>query len=122
MKSVNLFIRNFFLILVLVALNAVKPVLADTTSWTDTESLAVGRYSHTATLLPNGQVLVVGGGTANAITSAELYNPATSSWMGTGPLTWGRYNHTATLLANGQVLVVGGYPNDYNPDLGFPNQ
>ena len=67
------------------------------------------RYGHTATLLPNGQVLVAGGGDDNGdiFASAELYNPATGVWSPTGSIGSPRSSHTATLLANGQVLVVG---------------
>ena len=58
---------------------------------------------NTATLLPDGKVLIVGG------TSAELYNPTTGVWTLTGSLGAARSGHTATLLPNGKVLVVGGY-------------
>jgi hypothetical protein len=60
-------------------------------------------------LLANGKVLVTGGfNGASALTSAELYDPASGTWTNTGPMTYGRYYHTATLLTNGQVLVAGG--------------
>jgi pimeloyl-ACP methyl ester carboxylesterase len=84
-------------------------------AWSTTGSLAIGRYWHTATLLPTGKVLVVGGissGVAGANSSAELYDPAanggTGAWTATGSLASARYQHTATLLPNGKVLVVGG--------------
>ena len=77
-------------------------------AWTTTESLVEGRYSHTATLLPNGRVLVAGGGR----TSAELYDPATRSWAATGMMLTGRAGHSATLLPDGRVLVAGGYRDD----------
>jgi hypothetical protein len=86
-----------------------------TGTWTATGSLTTAREDHTATLLPNGQVLVAGGiSTGNAETSnAELYNPATGTWTATGSLSQARGGHTATLLLNGGVLVVGGIdPND----------
>jgi hypothetical protein len=41
--------------------------------WSTTGSLATGRGSHTATLLPNGKVLVSGGYNAGPLASAELY-------------------------------------------------
>jgi PKD repeat protein len=86
-------------------------------TWTVTGSLNTARLYHTATLLPNGQVLVAGG-IGNGITplaSAELYNPATGVWTVTGPLNTARYLHTATLLPNGQVLVAGGVDANNNP-------
>src|ERR1041384_3060978 len=61
---------------------------------------------YTATLLPNGKVLVAGGYPSG--TSAEVYDPATGTWAITGALRAVRADHTATLLPNGKVLVTGG--------------
>jgi len=50
-------------------------------TWTATGSLVTARDAHTATLLPNGKVLVAGGrGTTGVLASAELYDPATGAW------------------------------------------
>ena len=95
-------------------------------TWTPTGSLNHARRSHTATLLPDGKVLVAGGffdmpGTilgGNAISSAELYDPASGTWTMTGSLATPRYQHTATLLPNGKVLVAGGSGNPYG--VGVP--
>ena len=59
-----------------------------TGTWTATGSLATARYRHTATLLPNGKVLVAGGynSTCGYLASAELYDPATGTWTATGSL------------------------------------
>ena len=63
-------------------------------SWAATGSLNTGRYFHTATLLPNGMMLVAGGfSTGGASTSAELYDPASGSWTATGSLNTARYAH-----------------------------
>ena len=84
-------------------------------TWTATGSLATARFYHTATLLPNGKVLVAGGIDNNfiaALASAELYDPASGTWTATGSLANARYLHTATLLPNGKVLVAGGFDSD----------
>lgn len=77
--------------------------------WDFTGSLNTGRDDHTATLLPNGKVLVAGGILGSGTASAELYDAATGIWTATGSLNQGRYYHTATLLLDGKVLVAGGY-------------
>lgn len=93
-----------------------------------TGSLSVDRVDHTATLLPDGRVLVVGGTRTagdndrvpldrlDALASAEIYDPATGSWDRTGDLSVARFAHSATLLDRapcgstcGKVLVIGGF-------------
>ena len=76
----------------------------------NTGSLNTARESHTATLLPNGMVLVAGGFNNGfvSVASAELYDPANGTWTVTGSLATARGGHTATLLPNGKVLVAGG--------------
>jgi N-acetylneuraminic acid mutarotase len=81
-------------------------------SWASDESLGTARYSHTATLLADGRILVVGGTTngASALDSVEIYNPGpTPTFSGAASLTVARFNHTATLLADGRVMVTGGH-------------
>jgi WD40 repeat protein len=75
-----------------------------------TSPLATGRYLHTATLLPNGNVLVAGGLGSNggSLSSAEVYDSPAGAWAQTGSLNTARAYHTATLLLNGNVLVAGG--------------
>ena len=88
---------------------------AEAAGWSNTGPLNTGRDSHTATLLPNGKVLVTGGGgTGGLLASAELYDPASGIWTTTGSLNTGRVGHTATLLPNGKVLVVGGEDRNNN--------
>ncbi len=90
-----------------------------TGKWAVTGSMTTSRLGHTATLLPDGQVLVAGGeatvnGAFTVFSSAELYNPAAGTWTRTGRMNAAREQYTATLLTNGQVLAAGGY-NDADP-------
>jgi hypothetical protein len=87
-------------------------------TWSSTGSLITARYSHTATLLPNGTVLMAGGYDLNLIplASAELYDPVAGTWSATGSLLMGRVLHTASLLPNGVVLVAGGITAASNGD------
>jgi hypothetical protein len=67
------------------------------------QTVADHRFLTTATLLPNGQVLVVGDSDI-----AELYDAVTGQFTITGSPLETRYGHTATLLPNGKVLITGG--------------
>jgi hypothetical protein len=78
-------------------------------------SLSMGRAAATATLLPNGKVLIAGGQMSTstmqtALASTELYDPATNRFAlsGTAAMNTGRFFATATLLPNGKVLIAGG--------------
>jgi hypothetical protein len=65
---------------------------------------------HTATLLPDGRVLIAGGMQKNGVfeDSAELYDPASGRFEMLPRLTSRRVGHSATLLPDGKVLIAGG--------------
>lgn len=84
--------------------------------WVFVGPMTHARTNHTATLMPNGQVLVIGGdfvgGPCCPPQTAELYNPKSGSWSLTNGLIIQRDAFTATLLNNGKVLVAGGLDNN----------
>ncbi|MFN3331684.1 MAG: kelch repeat-containing protein [Caldilinea sp.] len=85
--------------------------------WKGVAAPLAPRVDHTATLLPDGRVLVVGGNGAGltAATAAERYDPIADQWGSAGAMTRLRRGHTATLLPGGRVLVAGGVdPTDEN--------
>ena len=97
------------------SLTVVPAVPAEPGVFTTAGSLIMARAGHSATLLSNGKVLIVGGGSpanspsAAVATSAELYDPATDGFTETGSTTAARRGgHSATLLRDGRVLVCGG--------------
>jgi hypothetical protein len=73
-----------------------------------TGSMGTARVSHTATLLDHGTVLIAGGtdGTV-ALSSTELFDPASGSFTPSGNMHAARASHTATLLSNGPLLTNG---------------
>src|SRR6185437_8508654 len=73
--------------------------------------LAEPRSGHTATLMPDGTVLVVGGKTTNGWVTidAEQFDPNTGSLVSLGDIGLeARAEHAATVLSSGRLLVLGG--------------
>lgn len=86
--------------------------------WKATDPMVTAGDFETATLLPNGQVLVAGGTkdtaagccgfTGHTVATAQLFDPNGGSWAKVSDVLGEREYHTATLLADGRVLVTGG--------------
>ena len=66
-------------------------------TFTATHSMVIARANHTATLLPDGRVLIAGGNPL--IARAELYDPSTETFTATGPMIEMRILHTMTQLS-----------------------
>jgi HEAT repeat protein len=81
-----------------------------TGKWEETGEMAMARFGHAAVLIPDGDVLVIGGDNDkyHPQSSAELYDPQTRTWRKTGEMTTARNSLAATLLPGGRVLVAGG--------------
>jgi len=71
--------------------------------------LGTARADHTATLLANGRVLVVGGRSADGtLASTEIFDPAAGTFSSGPSLSYARAGHTATTLSDGRIVVAGG--------------
>lgn len=87
--------------------------------WTTVSAAAPAVINHTATLLKDGRVLIVGGQTREPMKSpvptagAYLYDPGQDTVTPAGSLTTARYHHSATLLQDGRVLIAGGSTGAY---------
>lgn len=89
-----------------------------TSTFTPTGDLNEARSGATATLLPGGKVLIVGGwGPSGRTATAELYDPRTGKFDYAARMSGPRAGMTATLLRNGVVLVAGGEAGRNTPQL-----
>jgi len=101
----------------LLAMTSAELFNPSTGTFTATGPMTTPRFYHTATVLPNGQVLLAGGKdnipydrppAVAAVAGTERFNPPTGTFTTAGDLAVPRFLHTATLLLNGQVLITGG--------------
>src|SRR3984893_16310179 len=98
-----------------VANTYVLDMTAASPAWVQTASMAFPRTFHVFAVLPDGTVLVTGGGRTTAVVDsttavypAELWSPATQSWTTLASMnTYRQYHQTAILLPDARVLVTG---------------
>jgi hypothetical protein len=98
--------------LVTVLMGLIEGSTASAAGFSTAALMDYARWAATATLLPNGTVLLANGNGGNS-PSAERYDPATNTWTLVADSGQSRYFATGTLLANGKVLIAGGK----NPDI-----
>lgn len=99
--------------------NGASPILASPTNLYDPSLNSFGtgpsiapRRSHTATALPDGRVVLIGGyndATSLYPLAIEIYDPWTNTISTSGMLPSGRMLHSATLLPDGRIVIVGGF-------------
>lgn len=83
--------------------------------------LDVPRFGHTATVLGDGRILIVGGRVPHdppclppaepcydAVEEVELFDPIVGETQVADSIPGGLYDHAATLLSDGRVLITGG--------------
>jgi hypothetical protein len=83
-------------------------------TFASTGGMTTPRMNHTATSLPDGRVLIIGGTNGTSpLASAEIYDPATGTFTKTGSMGVARTGLTATTLRDGKILITGGHGNQF---------
>lgn len=92
-------------------------------TWTMAAPMSQARVFFTSVVLPNGNVMALGGDNGDghdiALASCEIYDIQSKTWTPAASMNQARRNFRAIKLRNGQVLVVGGTEDNtcelYNP-------
>ncbi|WP_437633936.1 kelch repeat-containing protein [Sorangium sp. So ce854] len=111
----------------LAMLPAGEALAASAPSWEEVPPMITPRGRHTATVLQDGRVLVIGGNTVTGesrtwgafIQDVEIYDPASKTWAPAAPLgTLPRSRVATAFLPNGDVLATDGlFVQAYAPSL-----
>ena len=96
-----------------------------TPTWTQVASMSYPRIYHVSTILPDGTVLVTGGGLyayptyiPGAVYPVELWSPVTQTWTTLASLSAPRlYHSVALLLPDARVMISGGGRSIGCPDV-----
>jgi hypothetical protein len=69
------------------------------------------------TFLPDGRVLVAGGGTGNGLghTNSDIFDPATASWTAGPDMAYARWYPTNTTMPDGEVVTIAGADENGSP-------
>lgn len=104
-------ILNFTIMVAAAAFRTAVPPAPHVGAVVPAAPMLEARSGQTATLLPDGRVLIAGGMRRNQdfYKSAELYDPATGKFQPTGEMAERRVGHIAVLLRSGKVLIAGGW-------------
>ena len=104
-------VRPLFVLIVGIVGTATIATAQSSGTFTSVSNMTTARSLHSATLLPNGQVLITGGASTSSgiLAGAEVYDPDANTFRSVGTMTTARRMHTATLLPDDTVLIVGGY-------------
>lgn len=88
-----------------------------TGTWSNTGKLLYPRIRHTAHLLDDGTVVIIGGyrGSGSPLDIIEAFDPATKTWRVFGRNLRPRLGHASTLLPNGKLFIVGGTSSNGDP-------
>jgi hypothetical protein len=107
--KIGLSALTIFAALVLLAVTT-RTYAPKTGSIASTSAPRAARFSHTATLLSDGRVLIAGGMERNGywLDSAEIYNPETGHFSPTRSMLSRRAGAMAVRLPSGKVLIAGG--------------
>ncbi|CAG8809760.1 5662_t:CDS:2, partial [Gigaspora margarita] len=83
----------------------------------------IGRQYHTATLVPDGRIIMIGGIFNPNMSQLDIYDTISNQWSQKVTLNGsvsGRWSHTATLATDGKsIIIFGGVSNNTNTISGI---